>query len=255
MMVPETKPLSFMLTTALILTMVATALLSGVFGMAGGLVLIGVLLVVLPVADAMALHAVTQIASNGWRALLWWRHIRPLPVVAHVVGCLAALGAWSLVLLVPDRGLALLLLGASPFLAQALPPRIRPNPERPLHGAIIGAISMSLMVLTGVSGPLLDRHFLGGGLDRRQIVATKAACQAFGHGMKLAYFGALVAEPGQVEPWLAVMAVLASMTGTMLAKRLLEAMSDTTYRLWAGRIVTVLGLFYIGQGSWLLLAP
>ena len=44
------------------------------------------------------------------------------------------------------------------------------------------------------------------------------------------------------------------MTGTMLAKRLVEAMSDTTYRLWAGRIVTVLGVFYIGQGSWLLLA-
>ena len=43
------------------------------------------------------------------------------------------------------------------------------------------------------------------------------------------------------------------MAGTMLAKRLLEAMSDTTYRLWAGRIVTVLGAFYIGQGSWLLL--
>mgnify|MGYP003607781389 CR=1 FL=1 len=239
--------MSFTLTAALILTMVATSLLSGVFGMAGGLVLIGVLLVVLPVADAMALHAVTQIASNGWRALLWWRHIRPMPVVAHVVGCLLALGAW--------RGVALLLLGVSPFLAQALPPRIRPNPERPLHGVIVGAISMSLMVLTGVSGPLLDRHFLGGALDRRQIVATKAACQAFGHGMKLAYFGAMVADPGQIEPWLAVMAVLASMTGTMLAKRLLEAMSDTTYRLWAGRIVTVLGLFYIGQGSWLLLAP
>lgn len=238
---------------ALILTMVGTSLLSGVFGMAGGLVLVGVLLVLMPVPEAMALHAVTQIASNGWRAVLWWRRIRPLPVLAHALGCLAALAAWSVVLLVPDRGVALLLLGASPFLAQALPARIRPNPERPLHGAIVGAISMSLMVLTGVSGPLLDRHFLGGAMDRREIVATKAACQAIGHAMKLVYFGALVADPGRVDPTLAAMAVLASMAGTMLARRLLEAMSDTTYRLWAGRIVTVLGAFYIGQGSWLLL--
>lgn len=245
--------MSPLLTAALILTMVGTSLLSGVFGMAGGLVLVGVLLVLLPVPDAMALHAVTQIASNGWRAALWWRRIRPWPVVAHAAGCLVALGAWSLVLLVPDRGAALLLLGASPFLAQALPARIRPNPERPLHGAIVGAISMSLMVLTGVSGPLLDRHFLGGKMDRREIVATKAACQAIGHTLKLVYFGVLVADAGQIDPWLAAMAVIASMTGTMLAKRLLEAMSDTTYRLWAGRIVTVLGAFYIGQGSWLLL--
>lgn len=245
--------MSPLVTAALILTMVGTSLLSGVFGMAGGLVLVGVLLVLLPVPDAMALHAVTQIASNAWRATLWWRRIRPLPVVAHAVGCLVALGAWSLVLLVPDRGVALLLLGASPFLAQALPARIRPDPERPLHGAIVGAISMSLMVLTGVSGPLLDRHFLGGKMDRREIVATKAACQAIGHTLKLVYFGALVADAGRIDPWIATMAVLASMAGTMLAKRLLEAMSDTTYRLWAGRIVTVLGAFYIGQGSWLLL--
>ncbi|MBR0648759.1 TSUP family transporter [Roseomonas terrae] len=245
--------MSPLLTAALILTMVGTSLLSGVFGMAGGLVLVGVLLVLLPVPDAMALHAVTQVASNGWRAALWWRRIRPWPVVAHAAGCLVALGAWSLVLLVPDRGAALLLLGASPFLAQALPARIRPNPQKPLHGAIVGAISMSLMVLTGVSGPLLDRHFLGGAMDRREIVATKAACQAIGHALKLVYFGLLVADAGQIDPWLAAMAVVASMTGTMLAKRLLEAMSDTTYRLWAGRIVTALGGFYIGQGGWLLL--
>ena len=51
--------------------MVATAFLSGMFGMAGGLILIGVLLALMPVPEAMALHAVTQMASNGWRALLW----------------------------------------------------------------------------------------------------------------------------------------------------------------------------------------
>ncbi len=55
--------------------MTATAFLSGIFGMAGGLVLIGVLLAIMPVPTAMALHAVTQMASNGWRALLWRRHI------------------------------------------------------------------------------------------------------------------------------------------------------------------------------------
>ena len=38
--------------------------------MAGGLVLIGVLLALLPLPEAMALHAITQMASNGWRGLL-----------------------------------------------------------------------------------------------------------------------------------------------------------------------------------------
>jgi hypothetical protein len=67
-------PIALML--VLTTTMVATAFVSGIFGMAGGLILIGVLLALLPVPEAMALHAVTQMASNGWRALLWVRYVR-----------------------------------------------------------------------------------------------------------------------------------------------------------------------------------
>src|SRR6195256_6410061 len=60
-----------LLAASLSLLMIFTALLSGIFGMAGGLILVGVLLVVMPLPQAMVLHAVTQMASNGWRALLW----------------------------------------------------------------------------------------------------------------------------------------------------------------------------------------
>ena len=59
----------------LVVTMIATAFLSGIFGMAGGLVLIGVLFALMPVPEAMALHAVTQMASNGWRGALWIKHV------------------------------------------------------------------------------------------------------------------------------------------------------------------------------------
>jgi len=52
-----------------------TALVSGVFGMAGGLLLLGVLAAYLPAAQAMALHGMIQAASNGSRAALLARHI------------------------------------------------------------------------------------------------------------------------------------------------------------------------------------
>ena len=45
-----------------------TSFLSGIFGMIGGLVLMGVLLLFLPVPAAMTLHAITQMTANGWRA-------------------------------------------------------------------------------------------------------------------------------------------------------------------------------------------
>ena len=173
--------------------MVGTSFLSGVFGMAGGMVLIGVLLTVLPVPTAMALHAVTQIASNGWRALLWWRHVRWRIVAAYVAGCAAALAVWSVWLFVPSRPLALLFLGVTPFLARLIPEGRRLTPDRFAHGTAIGVTCMSLLLLTGVAGPLLDQFFLGGSLERRQIIATKGMCQIFGHGIK----PPLIA-PGQV---------------------------------------------------------
>src|SRR5947207_15913347 len=86
---------------ALGLLMVATAFLSGLFGMAGGLILIGVLLTLMPLPTAMVLHAITQMASNGWRALLWRAHIRWWPAVVYVIGCAPALVAWSLRRYVP----------------------------------------------------------------------------------------------------------------------------------------------------------
>lgn len=237
------------------LVMVATSLLSGVFGMAGGLILVGVLLALMPVPDAMVLHAVTQIASNGWRAALWIRHARLRIVAAYAAGCLVALVLWSVVRFVPSRPLALIALGASPFLLHLLPRRWRPDAENPHHGAVCGAASMSLMLLTGVAGPLLDSFFLGGRLDRRAIVATKAACQVIGHALKLAYFGSVIADPGSIDPTMAAAAILASMLGTMLARRLLEAMTEQQFRLWAGRIVTSIACYYIAHGSWLLVAP
>jgi len=55
------------------------------------MILIGVLLAVMPLPDAMALHAVTQMASNGWRALLWLGHVRWRPSAPTLAGCAIAL--------------------------------------------------------------------------------------------------------------------------------------------------------------------
>ena len=56
-------------------TILVTSFISGIFGMAGGLILLGVLLLFMDVAPAMVLFGTIQIAANGWRATLWWRHV------------------------------------------------------------------------------------------------------------------------------------------------------------------------------------
>lgn len=244
--------MSPLLVMGLGLVMLGTAFLSGVFGMAGGLILVGVLLALLPVPAAMALHAVTQIASNLWRGLLWWRHVRWAAALPFISGALLMLGGWSLVRWTPDAGVALLTLGLSPFVLRLLPEGLRPDPARPRDGLACGAASMGLMLLTGVSGPLIDTFFLNGRFDRREVVATKAACQVFGHGAKLAYFGGIVDSAASVDPMLAMLAIGCSMLGTTAALRLLESMTDAQFRRWANRLISAIACYYVIQGTALL---
>jgi uncharacterized membrane protein YfcA len=234
-------------------TMVATAFLSGIFGMAGGLILMGVLLALLPLPEAMALHAVTQMASNGWRSLLWLRYVRWRAAAMFLAGCALAFVVWTQWRYVPSKPVAFILLGLSPFLVRLMPVGLKPDPERLANGLLFGSASMTLMLFAGVSGPLIDAYFLGRTLDRREIVATKAACQVAGHGAKLAYFGGLVDQAAGLNLPMAAAAITASVVGTSLARPVLERLTEAQYRLWASRIITAIATVYLVQGGYLLL--
>jgi uncharacterized protein len=234
------------------LTVVATSFISGIFGMAGGMILMGVLIVIMPLPAAMVLHAVTQMASNGWRALLWWRHIRWRPVCFFLLGSAVAVAAWSAVLYVPSKPVALIVLGLTPLLLW-LPASLKPNPESPVQATGYGLVSMMLMLMSGVSGPLIDSFFLGGKLDRREIVASKSMCQIVNHGLKLGYFGGIIDQAASLDPTLAAIAVGAAMIGTMLAKRVLQIMTDAQFRTWATWLISVIGGYCVIHGTYLML--
>ena len=222
--------------------------------MAGGLILMGVLLAILPLSEAMSLHAITQITSNGWRGVLWIKHVRIRSAVPFLLGSAVAFTVWSVWQFVPSKPVAFIALGLAPFIVYFIPERLKPNPERLTDGVCYGALSMTLMLLAGVSGPLIDTFFLGGKLDRREIVATKAVCQVFCHGAKFAYFGSMIGSSVVLDPMMIALAVLATIAGTSLARPILDGLSDATFRSWAGRIIMVIASVYLARGSYMLLA-
>lgn len=225
----------------------ATSMLAGVFGMAGGMILMGVLVVFLPVPIAMVLHGVTQMASTGWRAAMWRGHIEWTIVARYLVGLSAAAVLFASFRFVPDERLVFLFLGLPPFIVLLLPERIVPRVERVGFAEASGFVCGSLQFLSGVSGPLLDVFFVRSPMGRHQVVATKAACQVATHGFKLAYFGLLIGTDAGNHLWPEVIlfAVAMAVLGTTLSRSVLERLSDEGFRRYTRWIVLGIGAVYV----------
>lgn len=236
-------------------TVLGTSFISGIFGMAGGLILLGVLLLFMDVAPAMVLFGFIQMGANGWRALLWRAHVRWDLVGRYLVGATAAFLAMRLVAFVPDKALVYIGLGVLPFAAELLPARYWPDITRPSGPYVCGIVIMVLQLLAGAAGHILDMFFQRSQIDRKGIVGTKAVCQTTAHLFRVLYFGSFAsAFDGQVPFWAIAIALGLAFTGTSLAARVLERMTEADFRAWSRRIVHAVAATFLIRGIWLLTA-
>ncbi len=233
-------------------SVVITSFISGILGMAGGMILMGVLLALLPLPKAMMLHGVAQMAANGWRAWLWRHDVNWRVFRGTAAGSIIILALFSMVQLSASKSTAYLLLGATPFLSLLLPKDLKLNVDKRGHSFLCGLSCSAIQLVAGVSGPLLDVFFVHSHMHRKQVVATKASTQSFGHILKIIYFGLLLNTAyGSIEWWMALAAVLLAMLGTTLSRKVLDAMSDANFRAWTRGTVLVVGSCYLAAGIWL----
>jgi uncharacterized membrane protein YfcA len=245
---------SLLVVSALAAATFLTSFISGILGMAGGMILMGVLLALLPLPVAMLLHGIAQLTANGGRALLLRREIDWRVAGGYAAGALIALGLFAATRLVVGKPAALIAIGVTPFVALALPESLQLNVERRWHPFACGLVCLALSLAAGIAGPILDLFFVRSKMTRHAVVATKAMTQSLSHLLKIAYFGTVVAvTTAQVRPWLAATIVPLSLAGTSLSRHVLERMSDTAFRQWTRWTVMTLGAVYLGSGvnAWL----
>jgi uncharacterized membrane protein YfcA len=228
---------------------VATSFISGILGMAGGMILMGVLLALLPLPQAMLLHGISQAASNGGRAAMLRAHIDWRVVRGYVLGGATSAALFALAHVVLSKAAAMIVLGCMPFATMALPARLRLNVERRGHSYLCGLVCVALSLTAGIAGPILDVFFVRSSLPRHAVVATKAFSQSLSHLAKIGYFGTvLAASRAELPLVLAIAVVLLAFAGTRLSRGVLERMTDASFRSWTRRTILAVGATYLAMG-------
>ena len=239
---------------AILLSVFFTSLLSGLVGMAGGALLMAILINILPVPSAMILHAITQLSSNSFRAFILREHLRPSFLAHYIIGAGIAFSLLLMLAWVPDAGIVLLLVGFSPWAVFLARRRIRLNILHRPTAIWCGAVVTSANLFAGAGGPVLDSFFSNSGLDRQVIVANKAITQSFSHSLRIVYYLVVAISFESLSAVTILSAVVFAYLGTTAGTKLLHHWDNKSFNRVSTVFILTIGVFCILQGIYFYLA-
>ena len=242
--------------TALSLSIVGAAIflssfISGVFGLAGGMILLGALLIFFDVPTAMVLFSLLAATSNIWRVVAWWRYINWRIWFQYMLGATLAFAVLRFIAFVPSKPLVYLLLGLIPWAVELLPRRWHPSIQWRGVPIFTGLATTTIQLVAGNGGMFLDVFFQKSEIDRRTTVATKAVCHTVGNLLRIFYFGTLADISDTIPLWFFGPAVLLAIGGTMFAPMVLERMTDHSFRQWTRKLIFLVSGVYLLRAVWL----
>jgi uncharacterized membrane protein YfcA len=234
----------------------ATATLTGVAGIGGGLILLVVFLQFMDPLVAIPLHGVIQLVSNSSRAVVL-RHNLATDVIL-----------WSSILLLPGAFVGLRLAEAIPetlgraaiavfALASTWAPQLFRRFRRPEHPhrrfLAVGALSGLASPTLGATGPLIAPFFHAAIDNRLVLVGTLAVAQAMSHLAKVAVFGvdgfAFLDHTGLVA-----VGSVGVVAGTWFGTRLLHRADEATFQMLFRWAITLVSARLLIGAAWEALA-
>jgi uncharacterized membrane protein YfcA len=230
---------------ALVVACFATATVSAILGMAGGVTLLGVMTALLPAPVVVPLHGVVQLASNWTRAWAFRRKVRwtiffvfMAPAVLGVAMATSIRAELTLTWFRAWIGIFILF-----FLAwRRYKPALRNPPMWSYAG--LGLAAGALGIFVGATGPFLAPFFLRDDFENEEVIATKAVCQMWVHLLKVPAFLALRFDYGPYLPTLAAL-IAAVIGGTYFGKHLLSLISKERFVFWFQLVLTMLAIYLI----------
>ncbi|MFZ1772892.1 MAG: TSUP family transporter [Rhizobiaceae bacterium] len=231
----------------LVLASFFTSALTAAFGLGGGLAMLALLGLFIPVSALIPVHGLVQLGSNTGRAFNQRAHVRQSILGPFALGTVlgAAAGA-AIVVQLPDAPLKLTL---GLFIIALTWAKIPGFDRLGKAGLAAGALVLAfLSMFLGATGPLAQAFF--GQLisdDRKALIATHAAAMTLQHGLKV---GAFMLAGFAFADWIVLVAAMiaSGYLGTMTGTVLLERIDEASFRKWFRIGLTLLGLDLARRG-------
>lgn len=219
-----------------------TSMLSGVAGLGGGTILIGVFFALgLTPVEAVPLFAAVQLVSNTSRTIAYVKHVEWRAAGWFLLAALPATFLLAPYAASVNADLVRLLLAAL-ILASLAPTRdggapLAPRPSFVLAGLLNGSLGM----FVGATGLFVGRLFLRPEWRKETTIATLALTQVLGHGLRVIAYG-MVGYSVFARPELLIPLCLAVIAGTWAGKRLNARLSEARFAGLFKAILVILSL-------------
>ena len=217
------------------------------FGVGGGVAMMALMGIFIPVAALIPVHGAVQLGSNTGRAWHQRAHVRRDIFAPFIAGSLVGGVAGALfVVQLPDAVLKVVL-GA--FIIAVTWATIPGFDRLGRAGLAIGsAVTAFVTMFVGATGALLSAFFAQIiPDDRKALVATHAAGMTVQHFLKVVVFGLAGFAFAQWLPLVAAM-IASGYLGTVYGSTWLERLPEKSFRLWFRIGLTLLALDMIRRG-------
>jgi len=207
-----------------------TAAITAVAGLGGGIVLLAIMSLVLPITAVIPVHGVVQLVSNSTRTLRLSQHIKKDIFFAMTGGMLiGSVIAVKIIQQINDTRIFTLFIAAM-ILTILFKPAKLPAIIISVKGfAVLGAVIGLLGPLVGATGAIMAPFFIRDDITRQQVVATQTAVQSIAHLLKLPTFLYLGFAYTDHLVLIGVM-ILGVVGGTLFGVQLLNTINDKVFQ-------------------------
>ena len=233
--------------TELILALVTflTSTITAVVGIGGGMMLIAIMPLFLPLNALIPVHGLTQISSNLSRAVFGYKDVQYEVIPKFLIGSFIGIGIFTGILNLISLEYVPLFIGAY-ILLSLWSAKFNEKIKKYENYFLAGFFQTGLSMVVGATGPLTMTLLLKDYKDKDKVVATSAALMSITHILKVfvfTYFGFVFFD--YIEIIFAM--IIGSIAGSWLGTKLRDKIDAKKFTIVLKVLLTVLAIKVIAS--------